>query len=68
MIVAASTPPATHDDQRYVTPSYLARFWSVHVNTVYRDIRKGALRAFRMPGGQLRVRWIDARRYGRPCE
>jgi excisionase family DNA binding protein len=51
-----------------VTPSRLARFWGVHVNTVYRDISKGALRAYRLPGGQIRVRNSDARRYGRPIE
>lgn len=52
----------------YVSPSRLARHWGVHIETVYRDIRKGALRASRLPGGQLRIRWIDARRYGRPIE
>jgi excisionase family DNA binding protein len=51
-----------------VSPSQLARFWGVHVNTVYRDISKGALKAYRLPGGQLRVRNSDARRYGRPLE
>jgi len=56
------------DEERYVSPSYLAHFWNVHVNTVYRDIAKGALPASRLPGGQLRVRWLDAKRYGRPIE
>lgn len=56
------------DQERYVSPSYLARFWDVHINTVYRDIQKGALPACRLPGGQLRIRWVDARRYGRPIE
>jgi len=55
-------------DVAYVSPSRLARHWGVHVNTVYRDIRKGALRASRLPGGQFRIKWIDARRYGRPTE
>lgn len=56
------------DAKRYVSPSYLARYWQVHVNTVYRDIRKGALPASRMPGGQFRIAIDDARRYGRPIE
>lgn len=54
--------------ERTVSPTQLAAFWSVHPNTVYRDIRKGALRAFRLPGGQIRVKMADARRYGRPVE
>jgi len=55
-------------ETRYVSPSFLARYWQVHVNTVYRDIRKGALPASRMPGGQFRIAIDDARRYGRPIE
>jgi len=66
--------PATIDDRTeaemgpHVSPSRLATFWGVHINTVYRDIRKGALKAFRLPGGQIRIRTRDARRYGRPME
>jgi len=56
------------DDRMYVSPTYLARYWQVHVNTVYRDIRKGALPASRLPGGQFRIAIDDARRYGRPIE
>jgi excisionase family DNA binding protein len=52
----------------YVSPSRLARHWGVHINTVYRDIRKGALKASRLPGGQFRIRMSDARAYGRPVE
>jgi excisionase family DNA binding protein len=52
----------------YVSPGWLADFWGVHPNTVYRDIRKGALPACRMPGGQYRVLRSDAMRYGRPVE
>lgn len=51
-----------------VTPSQLASYWNVHYDTVLRDIRKGALRAFRLPGGQIRIRTKDARSYGRPIE
>jgi len=55
-------------EERYVSPSWLARYWNVHICTVYRDIRKHALPASRLPGGQFRIRWIDARRYGRPFD
>lgn len=51
-----------------VSPSQLARFWGVHYETVLRDIRKGALPAFRLPGGQIRIRTRDARAYGKPIE
>lgn len=51
-----------------VSPAWLAAKWGVGVQTVYRDIRKGALRAYRLPGGDLRIRIRDARRYGRPVE
>lgn len=53
-------------DAPHVSPSRLADYWGVHVQTIYRDIRKGALPAYRMPGGQIRIRTADARRYGRP--
>jgi hypothetical protein len=55
-------------EERFVDPGDLAAYWSVHVNTVYRDIRKGALPALRLPSGRFRIRWTDARRYGRPNE
>lgn len=50
------------------SPARLAAYWGVHVNTIYRDIRKGALRAVRLPGGRFRIRGHEARRYGRPVE
>lgn len=53
-------------DRADLTPEKIADYWGVHVNTVYRDIRKGALRAFRLPGGRFRIRRSDAARYGRP--
>lgn len=56
------------DEPGAVTPEKLAREWGVHVNTVYRDIRKGALPAFRLPSGYYRIRRDDARRYGRPVD
>ena len=56
------------DEDLYVSPSRLARHWGVHLNTVYRDIRKGALPASRLPGGQFRISLVDACRYGRPIE
>lgn len=51
-----------------VSPGRLASYWGVSVDTVYRDIAKGALRAYRLPGGTIRIRTSDARRYGRPIE
>lgn len=69
MIENTATDPGQKDARmRTVSPSWLAAFWSVHQNTVYRDIRKGALKAYRLPGGQLRVLMSDARKYGRPVE
>lgn len=62
----ADFAPSAHVE--VTTPSRLAEYWGVHVNTVYRDIRKGALRAFRLPSGRVRIRLDDARRYGRPVE
>jgi excisionase family DNA binding protein len=53
--------------QPYVTPSELARYWRVSTDTIYRDIRKGALLAYRVGScGTIRIRIEDARRYGRP--
>lgn len=60
--------PRAKDQIGMITPARLAAFWGVHPNTIYRDIRKGALRAYRLPGGQLRIRLSDARRYGQPVE
>jgi excisionase family DNA binding protein len=45
-----------------------ARIWRVCVETVRRDIRKGALRAYRLPGGSLRILRSDLLAYGRPQE
>lgn len=56
------------DEGPHVSPSRLARHWGVHIDTIYRDIRKGALRAFRLPSGQIRIRRTDAQKYGRPVE
>ncbi len=51
-----------------VSVSRLAAYWGVSVDTIYRDVAKGALRAFRLPGGTIRIRTSDARKYGRPVE
>lgn len=56
------------DESADLSPEDIASYWGVHVNTVYRDIRKRALPAFRLPSGRLRIRREDARRYGRPIE
>jgi len=60
--------PRSEIDGPHWSPSRLANYWGVHVDTIYRDIRKGALKAFRLPSGQLRINLGDARRYGRPLE
>jgi excisionase family DNA binding protein len=57
------------DSDHYVTVTELARYWNVSVDTVYRDIKKGALRAYRVgSSGKIRVRVEDARQYGRPVD
>jgi predicted site-specific integrase-resolvase len=56
------------DDAPCLSPRELADHWGVHPQTVYRDLRKGALRGFLLPGGRIRIRPSDARRYGRPIE
>ena len=69
MIEDVKSDPGLKDvRQRTVSPAWLAHYWDVHPNTIYRDIRKGALKAFRLPGGQYRVLLSEARRYGRPVE
>jgi predicted site-specific integrase-resolvase len=57
-----------HDDSPAVSPARLASFWGVRLRTVYRDIAKGALPAYRLPNGRIRIKTADARRYGRPIE
>jgi excisionase family DNA binding protein len=59
---------ATHNGH-YVTVTDLAHYWKVSVDTVYRDIKKGALRAYRVgSSGKIRVHVDDARQYGRPAD
>lgn len=60
--------PQAATETATISPAKLAAYWSVHVHTIYRDIRKGALPAYRLPGGLIRIRLEDARRYGRPIE
>ena len=56
----------THGDS-YVKVMELARYWNVSADTVYRDIKKGALPAYRVgSSGAIRISIEDARRYGRP--
>lgn len=50
------------------SPSQVARYWGVSPRTIHRDIGKGALKAYRLPSGHLRIRLTDARRYGKPIE
>jgi excisionase family DNA binding protein len=61
---AVRSPKAA--EPQSLSPQELAAEWGCHVDTVYRDIRKRALRAYRLPGGSLRIRREDADRYGRP--
>lgn len=54
-----------------LTVGELARFWRVHPDTIHRAIKKGALRALRIPGGGearriTRITREDAIAYGRP--
>jgi hypothetical protein len=51
-----------------LTVGELAHAWRVEPETIWRDIRKGALRAYRLPGGDLRILLKDAREYGRPVD
>lgn len=67
-MVSADSLHDREGEERFVEPADLAAYWNVNVRTVYRDIRKGALPSLRLPGGRLRIRWSDARRYGRPNE
>lgn len=55
-------------DEPKLTIVELARVWRVRPETIYRDIKKGALRAHRLPGGDWRILVSDARAYGRPNE
>lgn len=54
------------DGRGMITPTLLAKYWGVHVATVHRAIKKKALRAYRLPGGQVRISLYDAKRFGRP--
>ena len=74
-VAPLARPAASHifdlaaDDDHYVTVTELARYWKVSVDTVYRDIKKGALQAYRVgSSGKIRVRVEDARQYGRPAD
>ena len=53
-------------DEPMFTVEQAARLWQVCEETVRRDIRKGALRAFRLPGGAIRILRSDILAYGRP--
>ena len=70
--VAPTTPNADQEERELREPKLtveeLARCWRVSPDTIWRDIRKGALRAQRIPGGTVRILLSDARAYGRPYE
>lgn len=50
----------------FVTVRALANYWGVDPSTIYRAIRKGALRACRLGSGTVRIRTSDAVTFGRP--
>lgn len=52
----------------FVTVRALARYWGVSTRTIWRDIRKAALRVHRLPGGGVRISRADAIGYGKPSE
>ena len=56
------------EEPRFVTMRWLADRWKVSYDTVRRDVRKGALRSYRLPGGSIRIAYADAIAYGRPEE
>ncbi len=58
----------THEEI-WVTPEELAQYWRVNYDTVIRDIKKGALRAYQVgSAGQHRIHIHDARAYGKPTD
>lgn len=68
-------PPSDLEDRRIrpadsdlVSPSEFASALGVSPAPIWRDIRKGALPALRLPSGRLRIRHVDAFRYGRPVD
>jgi hypothetical protein len=56
------------DNEIHVSPSRLASYWGVHVDTIYRDIRKGVLAATESQDGQLIIAVSDAYNYGAPVQ
>ena len=55
-----------HDDA-FVSVSQLADYWGVCEETIRRDIKKGALRVWRVGSSDaVRIPISEARRYGRP--
>jgi excisionase family DNA binding protein len=50
----------------FITARMLARYWAVDIETIYRHIRKGTLKAYRLPGGSIRIKREDALSYVRP--
>ena len=66
-----SRPPMTNDvtakSKAFVTPLQLATYLDVHPQTIYRQIRKGALRVVRV-GRVIRIRLADALRYASPSD
>ena len=57
----------TSKSKAFVTPSELAAYLDVHPQTIYRQIRKGALRVVRV-GRVIRIRVTDALKYAQPVD
>jgi excisionase family DNA binding protein len=55
-------------EAEFVSVRWLAQWWGVSTRTIWRDIRKGALRVHRLPGGTVRVSRAEAIAYGKPSE
>jgi hypothetical protein len=68
MIVDLNNMQVTPDELQppEVSPSWVADFWNVHPNTIYRSIQKGDLRARKLPNGTCRIAYQDAKAYGAP--
>ncbi len=46
------------------TPTDVADYWLVHVDTIYRRIRSGDMPAMQLPNGAYRIEEDDAITYG----
>jgi excisionase family DNA binding protein len=66
-VLSGTVDDAPAATKAFVTPAQLARYLDVHPQTIYRQIRKGALRVVRV-GRVIRIRLADAVKYVQPRE